>query len=159
MKKAKLFIIHFPVILVSCQVIVNLLYFVWFNAYINAAFYLNTFFGTNVLFAVFLLAFTYWFRFCAVSRYSAWAEILFALNYMIVQQDSLYNILFQIIVGTIAIFLTTRFFVIRFPLCSVALVVRFLKSVTQTGSCKRGLDMWEKRTYHVIQTKSHAGRA
>ena len=39
MKKAKLFIIYFPVILVSCQVIVNLLYFIWFDAYINAAFY------------------------------------------------------------------------------------------------------------------------
>ena len=159
MKKAKLFIIYFPVILVSCQVIVNLLYFIWFDAYINAAFYLNTFFGTNVLFALFLLAFTYWFRFCAVSRYSAWAEILFALNYMVVQQDNLYNIIFQIIVGITALLLTTRFFIHKFPLCSIALVLRFFESVTKERSCRKGLDMWEKRTYHVIQTKSHAGRA
>lgn len=159
MKKAKLFIIYFPVILVSCQVVVNLFSFVWYDGYIRAGFYLNTFFGTNVLFAVFLLAFTYWFRFCAVSRYSAWAEILFAVNYMIVQQDNLYNILFQVIVGAIALLLTVHYFVRRFPLCSVALILRFIRTVTEKRSFSRGLDMWDKRTYHFIQNRHNESRA
>lgn len=154
-KKIKLFIIYFPVLLVSSQVAVNLLSFISIDTYMKLGFYLNTMFGVNFLFALFLVGFTHWFRFCAVSRYSAWAEILFAINYLIVQQDSLYNILFQVIVGTIALLLTSRYFVKKFPLCSVALVWSFIKSCTKQKSCVRGMDMWEKQTYLTIKKKYH----
>lgn len=157
-RKFKIFIIYFPIILVSCQIIVNLLSFIipkWYN---QAGFVLNTLFGVNLLFAVFLLSFTYWFKFCAVSMYSAWAEILFAANYLIIQEDNLYNILFQVIVGIIALLLTFRYFIKRFPLCSLALIWRFFKSVGKTGSCSKGLEMWEKNTYHTIKAH-HESRA
>lgn len=154
-KKIKIFIIYFPVILISCQVLVNLLSFISYSTYIKYGLVLNTFFGTNALFSLFLLAFTYWFKFCAVSRYAAWAEVLFAANYLIVQQDNLYNILFQVIVGIISLILTFRYFVRRSPLCSVALVWSFIKSVTQAKSCKRGMDVWEEKTYLTIQKKYH----
>jgi len=158
MRKVKLFVIYFPVILVACQVGVNLLYFISVDTYMRTGFYLNTMFGVNILFAIFLLCFTYWFKFCAVSRYAAWAEILFAVNYLIVQQDNLYNILFQVIVGSLALMLTFRYFITRFPLCSLALVCRFIRSVTQTGSCSKGLNMWERRTYQTIKTHYHESR-
>lgn len=157
-KKIKLFIIYFPVILVSCQVMVNLFSFVSFDAYVKAGFILNTLFGVNGLFALFMLAFTYWFKFCEVSRFAAWAEILFAGNYLIVQQDNLYNIMFQVIIGSIAILLTFRYFIKRFPLCSLALIWRFLDSVGKTKSCKKGMDLWEKRTYNTIKSY-HENRA
>lgn len=157
-KKIKLFIIYFPIFLVSGQVFANLLYFVWYDAYISAAFYLNHFFGCNMLFAIFLLSFTYWFKFCSVSRATAWAELLFALNFLIVQEDNLYNILFQVIVGSIALFLTSKYFVKKFPLCSLALVWTFVRSVTHTKSCSKGMDLWEKHTYHKIQ-QVHENRA
>lgn len=156
-KKVKLFIIYFPVTLVTCQVSVNLLSFILPDLYIKYGFVLNTLFGVNLLFALFLLAFTYWFKFCAVSRYSAWAELLFAGNYLIVQQDNLYNIMFQVIVGSISLILTFRYFVKRYPLCSLALVWKFFSSVGKTGSCSKGLDMWERNTYHTIKTQ-HEGR-
>lgn len=157
-KKIKLFIIYFPVLLVSSQVAVNLLSFISFDTYVKFGFYLNTMFGVNILFALFLVGFTYWFRFCAVSRYSAWAEILFAINYLIVQQDNLYNIMFQVIVGNIALLLTTRYFVKKFPLCSVALIWSFIKSVVVKCSCSAGLDLWEKKTYLTIQNNYRENR-
>lgn len=157
-KKLKIFIIYFPIILVSCQVAVNILSFIDNVTYMRLGFYLNTFFGTNVLFAIFLMAFTYWFKFCEVSRYAAVAEVLFALNYVIVQQDNLYNIMFQVIVGIIALLLTFKYYIKRFPLCSLALVIRFIKSVTEARSCKKGMDLWEKKTYHTIQ-RYHENRA
>ncbi len=157
-KQIKLFIIYFPVVLVSCQVLVNLFSFVSFDLYVKAGFVLNTLFGVNALFALFLLAFTYRFKFCAVSRYAAWAEVLFAFNYLIIQEDNLYNIMFQVIVGSIALLLTFRYFVKRFPLCSLALVWRFIRSVGETKSCKRGMDLWEKRTYNTIKSY-HENRA
>ena len=148
----KLFIVYFPVILVSCQVLVNLLYFVWYDGYIAAGFYLNNFFGTNMLFAVFLLSFTYWFKFCAVSRAAAWVELAFGIFFMIVQEDNIYNIMFQVIVGIVSLLFTFRYFIKKFPLCSLALVYTFLRSVTHTGSCSKGMELWEKHTYHTIRS-------
>lgn len=146
-----IFVIYFPVILVTCQVSVNLMYFFAYNTYIKAGFILNTLFGVNMLFAGFLLAFTYWFKFCAISRYAAWAEVLFAVNYIIVHQDNLYNILLQVIIGTLSILLTFRFFIHRFPLCKVALIWSFISSAIERGSCSAGVELWEQRTYQKIQ--------
>src|SRR5678815_1485440 len=80
-KKVKLFIVYFPVLLISCQVLVDLLAIINQPLYLKWGFYLNTFFGTNVLFAVFLLAFTLMFRFCRISVWAAVAECAFALYY------------------------------------------------------------------------------
>lgn len=150
-RKLKVFVIYFPVMLVSAQVLVNLFSFIDYGAYVKFGFVLNTLFGVNLFFALFLLAFTYWFKFCAVSRYAAWAEILFAANYLIVQEDSLYNVLFQVIVGTAAIALTFRYFIVRFPLCKVALLWSFLTSIATKGSCTKGLELWEQKTYSKIK--------
>jgi hypothetical protein len=148
MRKVKLFVIYFPVALVALQVIVNLLSFAINLG--NAGFYINTFIGTNVLFSLFLLAFTFMFRFCAVSRWAAVAEVLFGLNYLIVQQDNLYNIMFQIIVGTLAIVATFWHYVKKFPLCRLSLLFGFIGSVAAKGSCKKGLDKWERDVKSII---------
>ena len=150
-RKVKLFIVYFPVILVACQVLVNLMSFVWYDGYVAAGFYLNHFFGCNMFNAAFFVLFTWYFDFCAVSRAAAVAELLFGINFMIVQQDNLYNILFQVIVGTAALILTFRYYIQKFPLCSLALVWTFIRSVTHTGSCSKGLELWEKHTYHTIR--------
>jgi hypothetical protein len=142
--RLKIFIIYFPVILVGCQVAVNLLSFVSPKLYNELGFYLNTFFGTNVLFAVFLVLFTFLLRFCEVSRWAAIAELLFALNFLIVKQDNLYNIMFQIIVGIIAITLTFIYYIKKFPFCRLSLLTGFLGSVVASGcSCEKGLSRWE----------------
>jgi hypothetical protein len=149
-KTIKIFITYFPVILIACQVIINLLSFFAPVLYVKAGFILNTLFGVNMLFAMFLLAFTYWFKFCAVSRYAAWAEVLFALNYLIVQQDNLYNIIFQIVIGVLSLLLTFRFFMNKFPLCRISLFISFLSSLFATGTCAAALERWDRITYHKI---------
>lgn len=156
-KKIRIFIVYFPVILVAGQVLVNLLSFVVPSVYIKCAFYLNTFFGTNVFFSLFLVAFTLMFKFCSVSKWAAGAECLFAINYMIVQVDSLYNILFQVIVGSVAIAITFSQYVKMFPLCRLGLIVNFIKSVIRTGSCSLGLVKWEHDLKNTI-TKRHEKR-
>lgn len=153
-KQVKLFVIYFPVVLVTLQVLVNLLSFVapgWYN---TAGFYLNTFFGTNVLFAIFLLCFCFMFRMCAVSRWAAGAEVMFAVNYLIVQQDNLYNIMFQVIVGTLAIVATFWHYVKKFPLCNLSLVMGFFGSVLKSGSCEKGFEEW-KRNVESLLIKEH----
>jgi hypothetical protein len=107
--KLKYFIIYFPVILVALQVFGNLLFFISPDTYNSKGFYIDTFLGTNVFFSVFLLVFTFTFKFCGISKAAAIAECSFALFYLIFQRDDIYNILFQVIVGTLAILLTFYF--------------------------------------------------
>ena len=108
----RLAIVYFPVLLVTLQVAANLLFLAEPELYYSIGFYLNTFLGTNVLFALFLVLFTFSFGFCKISRSAAVVECLFGVNYLVVQEDNLYNILFQIIAGTAAIFLTIVHFAI-----------------------------------------------
>lgn len=103
---SRLAIVYFPVLLVALQVAANYLFLINPELYYSTGFYLNTFLGTNMLFALFLVVFTFSFGFCKISRSAAVVECLFGVNYLIVQEDNLYNILFQIIAGTAAIFLT-----------------------------------------------------
>ncbi len=153
MRKSKLFVIYFPVSLVILQVIGNILYLIkpeWYN---SIGFYLNTLLGTNAGVALFFIVFTFSFQFCAISRWAAIAEGLFALNYLIVQQDNLYNIMFQIIVGAVAIAATFWHYVNKFPLCKLSLFTGFIASVIKTGSCKRGLDNWDRNVESLLLKK------
>ena len=150
MKRVKLFIVYFPVTLVMLQVLANGLYFIAPEVYNVSGFYLNTFLGTNVLFAFFLLAFTFMFRFCAVSRWAAGAEVLFAMYYLIIQKDDVYNIVFQITVGTLMLIATFWHYIKKFPLCKMSLVAGLLGSVAKTGSCKKGLEQWDRNVKSII---------
>jgi hypothetical protein len=156
MKRVKNFIIYFPVILVSIQVLVNIYALVDRPGYYAAGFYLNTFIGTNVLFALFLVAFTFSFNLCQVSRFASVAEILFAVNYLIVQEDNLYNIIFQLIVGIISLVLTYNYFIKKFPLCRISLLHKFFGAVVITGSCAKGLDIFERDIESTVKQQLYA---
>lgn len=155
MKPIKKFLIYFPVILVALQVIVNLYALIDRESYNALGFYLNTFIGTNVFFAIFLVAFTFSFNFCAVSRWCAIGECLFAINYLVIQEDNLYNILFQVIVGIIALILTFRHFIKKFPLCDISLFSKFIGFACIAGSCSKGLDKWERETKSTLKQNYH----
>lgn len=158
MKSVKKFLIYFPVLLVSIQVLVNIYALIDHKGYESAGFYLNTFIGTNILFSLFLVAFTFSFNFCAVSRFSAIAECLFGLNFLIVQEDNLYNIIFQVIVGAGALLLTYNFFIKKFPMCKISLTHKFFAAIFLTGSCSRGVDKWESDVKESIAKKMNYER-
>lgn len=150
MKKVRIFIIYFPVILVSFQVLVNLWSFLEPHTYLRLGFYLNTFFGTNVFFAIFLIAFTFSFKFCQISRWGSIAELLFAINFLIVKEDNLYNIFFQIIIGMVAMIGTFWHYLKKFPLCRVSLLISFIGSILSNKSCKNGLNEWERNIESIV---------
>lgn len=148
----KIFLCYFPVFLVFGQVIIDILAIVWPSAYFYTMFYLGAFFGTNVLVSVFLVIFVFHFKFCAVSRAAALAELAFALNYLIVQEDNMYNLLFQIIGGSFALIVTIRSYVKKFPLCKISLLYTFMALLIRSGSCTSAMDSWQKEiTYRIKQ--------
>jgi len=142
-KNLKVFIIYFPIILVALQVAANIIGLVAPNFYNRIGFYLNTFLGTNLLFSLFLLLFTHLYKFCSISKYAAIKEVLFAIAYMVIQEDNVYNIVFQIIIGLLALLITFKKYVKKFPMCTISLVSKFFKSLIMSSSCTEAIKRFE----------------
>lgn len=155
MRKEKIFLAYAPVGLLVCQILANILWFVDKSVYYKTAFYFNALVGSSLAFAIVLVLLTYLFKFCSVSRYAAIAQILFAINYLIVQQDNLYNIMFQIIIGLLAIIATFWHYVKKFPLCRLSLFTGFIASSIKKGSCKKGLEEWDRNVKSIILKQHH----
>lgn len=153
--KVKIFISYFPVLLIIMQVMVNSLYFLAPSFYQRAGFYLNTFFGTNILFAVFLVSFTFALKFCAISRAASLAELSYGVFYLFIHNDGLYNVLFQIVAGLLALGWTFKAYITRYPLCRLSLLATFLWGVVfggvKNGNCKKALDKWEERLEATVK--------
>lgn len=144
-KKIKLFIVYFPVILVASQVLGNSIYFISVNSYNNLSVYLNTFLGTNLLFSFFLVCFTFMFKFCSISKWAALAEFSFGVFYLLIQRDDVYNILYQMIVGSVAIVITFTSYMKKFPLCTMSLLFSFLGSIfSSKGNCEKAIDLFSE---------------
>lgn len=139
--------------MVSGQVSANIISFVWPEGYQAGAFYLNHFFGCNMLFAIFLVAFTHWFKFCTISRYTAWAELLFGVVFLIIREDNIYNIMIQIIVGGLALSATAVHYVNKFPFCKLSLLVSFIGSMFSTGSYEDAFRHWDDKIEGKINEK------
>lgn len=154
-KVSDFILIFFPVMLVGGQVIVNLLYFYKPEWYYGSAFWLNFSLGTNGFFALFLLILTHRLRMCGVSKWAAYAEVLFALNYAIVQKDNLYNILFQVIVGVVFLIFCFNKISKKYPLCSFGLFWRFLGDVIKTCSCSKGFEIYKRHNDIYNYKKYH----
>jgi hypothetical protein len=157
---AKIFMAYFPVILIGFQIIINLMALAIPKVYYSIGFYLSLFFGTNLLFALFLVVFCHMMRFCFISRWAAYAQLLFAANYLVIQQDNLYNIMFQIIVGVVALIITFWHYVNKFPLCRVSVWAGLFSSLLKECSCKKGVERFnreldKKAISHVLNSRKH----
>ena len=157
-KYGKIFIAYFPVFLIAGQVLINLMSFVFPSAYMEAGFYLNTFFGVNVWFAVMLVVMTQLFSFCNVSKWAARGELLFAINFLIIKEDNFYNIMFQIIVGFIAILLTVIYYTKKFPKCNLVVGGKFIKDSFKKGSCQKSIEHFDRQIMRSMLKDHHAER-
>lgn len=152
---AKIFIAYFPVSLVACQVAVNWLSFVWPHGYTKAGFYLNTAFGVNIYYAIMLVVLTRGMKFCSISRAAAIAELAFAANFLIVKEDNAYNIWFQIIVGTIALFYTFWHYVKKFPFCNFSVGINFFSDVFKKCSCRESIERFDHKVRTTVIKNRH----
>jgi hypothetical protein len=144
---AKIFMAYFPVILIGFQIIINLMALAIPKVYYSIGFYLSLLFGTNLLFALFLVVFCHMMRFCFISRWAAYAQLLFAANYLVIQQDNLYNIMFQIIVGVVALIITFWHYVNKFPLCKLSLLAGFFYNIIFKSKCdcEKGIEAFDRK--------------
>jgi len=155
-----LIIAYFIIALVFCQVIMGIFALVNRTAYDRAGFYLDSFFGTNVLVSALFIALSYQLRFCKISRVAAWTELAFAINWVIIKEDNLYNILFQVIGGTAALIATYLHFINKFPLCKLSLIHKLFASLFASlftgGGCEKGIDNYQKNIESTIKQAQYA---
>ena len=154
MKRFKLYIVYCPVLLLALQVIANILYFVSADVYNAVAYELASVIGVNLMTALFMAAICFFFNFCRVSRAAAVAEILFALNDVLVKNDDVYNIVFQVIIGMAALSVTVLLYMKKFPRCNISIAVDYFKNVVvRKGDCGKALGDWERDQHQYLKAK------
>ncbi len=140
---SKIFIKYFSIILLSLQVIADLIWVFSPVFYDNIKFYLDVITGTNFFVSLYFVVFIQLYKFCSISKYAAIAEVLFAIAYMVIQEDNIYNIVFQIIIGVLALLITFKKYVKKFPMCTISLVSKFFKNLMVSSSCTEAIKRFE----------------
>jgi hypothetical protein len=158
-RKVKLFLVYFPIILIAGQLLANSIFYIDNAFYYKHAFYLSIWFGTNVLFAIFLCGLTWVFSFCSISKWCAAAQVFYAFNLHLFPRKEEYNVVFQIIVGVIALLITFSDYFKKFPLCKWSLLVKFYKDVAKERSCKKGAEKWDRDIKSQLKAKYRTNNA
>ena len=102
-----------------------------------------------------------YFPFCKVSRITAYCQVIFVLFYKYIEDDDIYNILFQLGVGGLALLFTLYFYVKKNPKCKFSLYIyaklytiilweQFLKSFSKSNfNCEKAFEDYQyKRKKH-----------
>jgi hypothetical protein len=157
--RGKLFMAYFPFVLVSGQFIINVLYLLGIDNEIFL-YYSNALFGTNLGFAVFLVCYTQFFHFCRISKWSAFVEVLLALDVMIVRDETTYNLVFQSIILFAGIILTLLTYANIFPTCLMSLHALFIKKIIKNKfDCVKSLEDYKNESYKIhLEKYSNHGR-
>jgi len=158
---AKLLMAYFPIIITLVQLIINTLYFVNKPFYIRNGFEIDNSIGTSLIYSVFFVVYTFYYRFCSVSRITACVQFIFALVYFFYKKDDVYNISFQWGFGFLALLFTSFFYVKKYPNCKFSLYIKakiytiklweqFLNSLSKHNfNCEKALtDYQHKRKTH-----------
>jgi hypothetical protein len=102
---AKILMTWFPVIIVAGQVGCNILFMLNPDYYIKNAYTLCGLFGMNWITVLFMVSFTFYFKFCAISRLCALVELYFGVMTLI-SDDWTYNLMLKTMVGVLAVLIT-----------------------------------------------------
>ena len=95
-----------PIVLLVGQLFANILYVAAPEVYANNYYWIATLFGVNLIGGLAIVAMTFLFEFCRISKWAAVSQVIFAIVYLCFTKDDEYNIAVQIIVGVGAILLT-----------------------------------------------------
>lgn len=157
----KLILAYFPIVLTLLQLSANILYFVNKEYYIQNSFYISNTIGGSLIFSLFLVLYTSCFKFCSVSKLTAYMQLIIAVSYLVIQNDNIYNIIFQTIIMILALIFTFYLYIKKNPNCAISLYLKarfytaklweqFLLSLSKHNfNCERALnDYQQKRKLH-----------
>jgi hypothetical protein len=127
----KFYVSFSPIISLALIVLINAISLVSYQTYIENTYWINMFVGISVVQSMRDLAMVKLFNFCSVSRYSVYAILSFApiylLDYIIFGQETIANIIFQIVVGIFALIITFIAYIKKYPNCKMTIWLRAKK--------------------------------
>ena len=145
----RILIAYFPVIYTILQLICNIVYFIDKDFYTNYAFYFSNTLGSSLIFSIFLVLYTSFFNFCAISRITSIAQLLISIIYLVIQKDDIHNIILQIIIMSISLMLTMFLYVKKFPKCHISLNILFSFLLMKNSfNCFKALNEFKERSYN-----------
>ena len=154
LKRAGLLTIaYFPIVLTSAQLLINV--GLMFNVIdFKFLFLLNTFFGVNVFFAIFLVLYTRFFSFCIVSRAAAYSELILSANVLFINSESLYNLIFQSVILFIGVATSMYYYIRKYPTCLISMQARFVRLIFKNGfHCEKTLLEMQHKSYQFYLKK------
>jgi hypothetical protein len=146
--------------------IVNIFGLVNYDLYCKNAFWLNCFVGLSFLNSLRDISMIHLFKFCDISKYAAYSMLLFMpiylLIFLIFGYEAKGNLIFQLVIGAVALGLTFKAYIKKYPNCTMTNYIRakqysisiwncFLKSLAKNNfECNDALeDYKQKRSkYH-----------
>jgi hypothetical protein len=169
-KLAKIFVSYYPIIILSGIMIVNLIGLINYPWYLENAFWLNCMLGLSFLNTLRDLAMLKLFKFCEVSKYAVYSMVIFVPVYLLIFSIYGYepkgNLAFQLFVGIIAMVLTIKAYIKKYPNCTMTNYIRakqysisiwncFLKSLAKNNfQCETALEDYKhkRKKYHNERT-------
>ncbi len=166
----KLYISFSPIVSLFLIVVINVYSLFNYESYCKNAYWINMLVGISAVQILRDLALVYTFKFCELSKYSCYAILSFIPVYLIIYSiygtETKGNILYQIIVGITALFITLIAYIHKYPQCQLSIYLKakkysielwnsFLLSLAKNKfSCYDALDDFkEKRKLHYQNDK------
>ncbi len=107
MKKLLTFIVAYSfVIITGVQLLVNLISIFFREFYYKNWFIIANLVGVSFIYLIPMIAVVFLLKFCYVSRICAIAQVILTILWLVIQEDNMYNITAQLIIGFLALFFT-----------------------------------------------------
>ena len=145
----------------------NILSLISYEFYSNNFFWISCFFGSTLISSVQNIAMVHLFKFCEISKYASYAILIFLpvyiIDFLIFGTESIANILFQLIIGLVALFLTLLAYIKKYPNCTITNYIRakqyslsiwncFIRSLAKNNfQCETALEEYkhQRKNYHA----------
>jgi hypothetical protein len=96
------------VIITSVQLLANIICIVNKEFYYEHWFIIANLVGFSIIYLIPMVAVAFLFKFCIPSRICAITQVVLSILWLIIQEDNTYNITAQIVIATLALFLTAK---------------------------------------------------
>ena len=164
---AKIYVSFFPIISLSGIVIANIISLINYDFYSENLFWISCFVGISFFSCLQNIAMVKLFKFCEISKYASYSMFLFIpfyiIDYLIFESESTANIIFQIVVGIVALILTAIAYIKKYPDCTFTKYIKakkysidiwntFLNSLAKNNfDCENALEDYkhQRQQYHA----------
>ena len=135
----KLYLAYSPIVILSGIIIADIISLISFEFYSKYYTWICILVGMSFLNALQSIALIKVFNFCSVSKYAAYSILLFiptfVIDYLIFGYETKGYRILQILIGVVALFLTLKAYIKKYPNCTMTNYIRAKQYSLQIWNC------------------------